>query len=162
MPGPPASSFSKPQRKQPRHGSSLPLLAFAGAKKTTYDPRVAKKQASNLAAKRVNEFRKLKARMEAEGKLAVPSSIARATMSAAEGEGGDEKVTRRGERAREKKERRREAAATALKKETQPALPFPFHEHRPPDENASRRPRARSTRNTIKAQPRSLSTLYNG
>lgn len=97
MPPPPppsSSSFSKQQRKKaPRHGSSLPLLAFAGAKKTTYDPRVAKQKASNLAAKRVNEFRKLKARLEAEGKLAVPSSIARATMmDAAEAEGGEQEV----------------------------------------------------------------------
>ena len=57
MPEPPTSSFAK-QRKPAasathRHGSSLPLLAFAGAKKTTYDPRVAKQKASNLAAKRV-------------------------------------------------------------------------------------------------------------
>ena len=97
-PPPPSSSFSKQQRKKPpRHGSSLPLLAFAGAKKTTYDPRVAKQKASNLAAKRVNEFRKLKARLEAEGKLAVPSSIAKATMDAADGGrgGGEEEVRRR-------------------------------------------------------------------
>ena len=91
MPAPPPPSRKK---KAPRHGSSLPLLAFAGAKKTTYDPRVAKQKASNLAAKRVNDFRKLKARLAAEGKLAVPSSIAWATMdaaAAAEG-GGEEEV----------------------------------------------------------------------
>lgn len=90
---PSPSSFSKQRKKKPhhqqqkhshpRHGSSLPLLAFAGAKKTTYDPRVAKHKASALAAKRVNEFRKLKARLEAEGKLAVPIAVAKATKEAA-------------------------------------------------------------------------------
>lgn len=96
-------SFPKQRKhKQPRHGASLPLLAFAGAKKTTYDPRVAKQKASNLAAKRVNSFRKLKARLEAEGKLAVPSSIARATMDA---QVGEEEV--RNEEMRERKRRKK-------------------------------------------------------
>lgn len=91
--------MSEPSRKlkQPRHGASLPLLAFAGAKKTTYDPRIAKQKASNLHAKRVNSFRKLKARLETEGKLAVPSSISRATMDTQRGEGGGEEEVRKRE-----------------------------------------------------------------
>ena len=114
-PPPPSSSFAKQRKKAPRHGSSLPLLAFAGAKKTTYDPRVAKQKASNLAAKRVNEFRKLKARLEAQGKLAVPSSIARATIDAAaavEGGRGEE------EEVRERKRKNEEENATFTKTKT--------------------------------------------
>ena len=115
-PPPPSSSFAKQRKKAPRHGSSLPLLAFAGAKKTTYDPRVAKQKASNLAAKRVNEFRKLKARLEAQGKLAVPSSIARATIdadAAVEGGRGEEEEVR--ERKREKEKRERHAKIKKIK-----------------------------------------------
>ena len=130
MPAPPPPSRKK---KAPRHGSSLPLLAFAGAKKTTYDPRVAKQKASNLAAKRVNDFRKLKARLAAEGKLAVPSSIAWATMdAAAAAEGGGEEEVRRGgeerererEREREKERRRRNQRHGKNSKKNRPLFFF--------------------------------------
>ena len=114
MPEPPTSSFAKqrkPAAAEPRHGSSLPLLAFAGAKKTTYDPRVAKKKASNLAAKRVNEFRKLKAKLEAQGKLSVPSAVVKAregAVVAADGRGSGGEVRKREERrTRERNEKRR-------------------------------------------------------
>ena len=142
MPAPPPSSSFTKQRKEPRHGSSLPLLAFAGAKKTTYDPRVAKQKASNLAAKRVNEFRKLKARLEAEGRLAVPSSISKATMDAAEERRGEEEV-RKEERQRGKKERRERDMplhAKKLKIETDLFPPFPNQktDPTPPPAAASR------------------------
>ena len=147
-PPPPSSSFAKQRKKAPRHGSSLPLLAFAGAKKTTYDPRVAKQKASNLAAKRVNEFRKLKARLEAQGKLAVPSSIARATIDAAaavEGGRGEEEEVR--ERKREKEKRERHAKIKKIKNQKSKKNPtsflFPAFQKpkNRPDDDASRRRR---------------------
>lgn len=147
-PPPPSSSFAKQRKKAPRHGSSLPLLAFAGAKKTTYDPRVAKQKASNLAAKRVNEFRKLKARLEAQGKLAVPSSIARATIDAAaavEGGRGEEEEVR--ERKREKEKRERHAKIKKIKnrksKKNPTSFLFPAFQKpkNRPDDDASRRRR---------------------
>lgn len=149
-PPPPSSSFAKQRKRAPRHGSSLPLLAFAGAKKTTYDPRVAKQKASNLAAKRVNEFRKLKARLEAQGKLAVPSSIARATINAdaaVEGGRGEEEEVRERKREREKEKRERHAKIKKIKnrksKKNPTSFLFPAFQKpkNRPDDDASRRRR---------------------
>lgn len=147
-PPPPSSSFAKQRKKAPRHGSSLPLLAFAGAKKTTYDPRVAKQKASNLAAKRVNEFRKLKARLEAQGKLAVPSSIARATIdadAAVEGGRGEEEEVREREREKEKRERHAKIKKIKNRKSKKNPTSFLFPAFQKPknrpDDDASRRRR---------------------
>jgi hypothetical protein len=81
----PQPGGAAPRRGADKHhrrvGKALSLSAFAKAKKSGYDPRVAKEKERALAARTVNKYRKLQKRLEAApgaapGAAAVPAAHA--------------------------------------------------------------------------------------